>query len=274
MSAASSLAAWGIVRAAEVVELAASVGLDLASAATLLEIESGGGHNTWGHDPVPTGNAYVKGAEVTRAAYEQYKQQRARLGAQGVGPCQLTYPGFQDQADALGGCWDWRCNVRVGFGVLLSHIRGHGLRDGFRRYNGAGPAAEAYADKAIARRNIWLVRLGDQHGCVPAPLLVKDDDDMTEEEHEWLKTVHNEITYRLANRRGPRGDRIPNGGEDTVLGYAANADGFGFRLEAVLAELKEQLKDSPVVGTGEAVDLDVLADKLVDRLVTRLTRPA
>ena len=51
----------GILRAAEVV--------DLAAAATLLAVESGGGRNVWGSDGVSTGGIYVKGSEVTQAAY-------------------------------------------------------------------------------------------------------------------------------------------------------------------------------------------------------------
>src|SRR5690606_10639159 len=108
MGAAEVLSGHMIVRAGEVVELAAAAGLDLAAAAVLLEKESGGGHNVWGHDPVPDGGFYRKGSPVTRAAYLAWKPHRARLGSQGVGPCQLTWPPFQDRADERGGCWDWR----------------------------------------------------------------------------------------------------------------------------------------------------------------------
>jgi len=79
-----------ILRAAEVVDLAAAAGLDLAAAATLLAIESHGGRNAWGSDGMSTGGIYVKGSEVTQAAYLRYKAARSRLGAQGVGPTQLT----------------------------------------------------------------------------------------------------------------------------------------------------------------------------------------
>lgn len=104
MSAADSLAAWGILRAAAVVELAELVGLELAAAAVLLEKESAGGLNIWGHDPVSTGGHYRKGGPVTRENYTAWRPHRGRLGAQGVGPCQLTWSGYQDQADDLGGC--------------------------------------------------------------------------------------------------------------------------------------------------------------------------
>jgi hypothetical protein len=59
----------GVLRAIEVVEIAATARLDLAAAATLLMKESGGGRNVWGHDNVATGGNYVKGAPVTQEAY-------------------------------------------------------------------------------------------------------------------------------------------------------------------------------------------------------------
>jgi len=59
----------------------------------------------------------------------------------------------------------------------------------------------------------------------------------TDADREKLDRVHVELTKRLPNRRGPGGRTVPNGGEETALGYAANADGMGFRAEAVLGSL-------------------------------------
>jgi putative peptidoglycan binding protein len=160
VDAVDLLSARRVTRPAEVVELAAAAGLDLACAATLLEKESGGGRNVWGHDPVRTGGLYRKGGEVTREAYLAYKARRAELGAQGVGPCQLTWRGYQDEADRRGGCWDWRVNVAVGFETLAGLIRAHGVRGGFRRYNGSGPMAEKYADDAMEKLARWRDRFG------------------------------------------------------------------------------------------------------------------
>ena len=158
-TATQVLAAGGILRPAEVVAAAQRAGLELASAATMLEMESGGGRNVWGHDDVDTGGIYTKGSPVTRDAYLRYKARRDVLGAQGVGPCQLTYPPLQDQADALAGCWDWSSNVRVGFRHLAELIRAYGDRQGFRRYNGSGPAAENYGRHAVALLGDWRIRL-------------------------------------------------------------------------------------------------------------------
>lgn len=155
MGAIDVLSGGGILRAPEVVEIAAAARLDLAVAATLLIKESSGGHNVWGHDAVPTGGNYVKGAEVTQAAYLRYKAARAIYGAQGVGPTQLTWPAFQDRADDRGGAWDWRVNCAVGFEILADHIAHHGMWGGFRAYNGGA----AYADDALRRHAVWAVAL-------------------------------------------------------------------------------------------------------------------
>jgi Putative peptidoglycan binding domain len=157
MNADQVVAAHGILRAAEVVQLARAAGLDLAAAATMLEEESSGGNNVFGHDPVNTGGIYQYGQPVTKDAYLRYKDARKRgqIPAQGVGPTQLTWPGFQDKADDEGGCFDWAVSVRVGFEVLAGEIRSNGVRGGFKACNGA----DAYADDAVKKLAVWQSRL-------------------------------------------------------------------------------------------------------------------
>ena len=192
MTAAEVLERHGTQRAAEVVELAAAAGLELAAAATLLEKESSGGHNVWGHDGVDDGGNYVKGAQVTKEAYEKYKHDRDRLGAQGVGPTQLTFPGFQDRADDRGGCFDWRVNCSVGFEILADHIRAKGIHDGFRAYNGSGAAAERYADDAMSKLAAWRSRLG---GAASMTLSLEEED-MTGEQAEQLEAIFKGLTVQ------------------------------------------------------------------------------
>jgi cell wall-associated NlpC family hydrolase len=137
---------------------AREAGIPIAVACALLEQESGGGKNVFGHDPVQNP---VKGGEVTKDRYLQYKRYRdAGWGMQGVGPCQLTWYAFQDRADALGGCWDPTINMQVGFSVVRSHIRERGLRAGLARYNGGGAAAQTYAEQVLRRVTRWQNVLG------------------------------------------------------------------------------------------------------------------
>lgn len=161
MSTTDVLAAGGIQRAADVSALAEAARLELAAAATLLGMESGGGANIWGHDAVPTGGAYVKGGPVTEGNYRAYRD--ALLGGkakpQGCGPTQLTWRPYQALADTRGGCWRWEVNAAVGFEVLAGHLREHGDR-GFAAYNGSGPAARAYGERAAGLLASWRRRLG------------------------------------------------------------------------------------------------------------------
>jgi hypothetical protein len=147
------LESYGILRPQEVIDLARAEDLELAVACTLLEMESSGGHNIWGHDPVPCGPAH--GSDVTRENYEEYKRNREQCGSQGCGPTQLTWWEFQDRADARGGCWRWEINVEVGFEIMAAYIRESGLKEAARRYNGSS----AYADEFVAKVDIWRRRL-------------------------------------------------------------------------------------------------------------------
>ena len=145
MSDITVLTHGGILQAADVASIAAAADLDLAAAATLLVKESGGGRNVWGHDDVVVApNTYVKGGPVTESNYTAYLAavRAGRAGRQGCGPTQLTFGPFQQRADDLGGCWRFDINCRVGFDILANHIRTRGVQDGFRAYNGSGPAPE------------------------------------------------------------------------------------------------------------------------------------
>jgi uncharacterized protein YcbK (DUF882 family) len=143
-----------------VIREAQRAGIQLSLACALLEKETAGGHNVFGHDRDRAGR-YIFPArdgtvQVTEDLYRQYKARRKSTGLpQGVGPCQLTYAPFQDQADALGGCWKPAANIRVGFKVLADNIRANGLAAGVARYNGSGPAAAAYSKDVLAKARRW-----------------------------------------------------------------------------------------------------------------------
>jgi cell wall-associated NlpC family hydrolase len=145
-----------------------NAGLPLVCACAVLEQESSGGHNEFGHDGGASGNP-IQGGPVTKQRYLEYKRYRD-MGylANGVGPMQLTWQGFQDQADRLGGCWQPDVNMRVGFSVLRANIRRDGMWAGYKAYNGTGPAADAYASSVMARTRRWQQLLA-QPATAPAP---------------------------------------------------------------------------------------------------------
>jgi hypothetical protein len=140
--------ATNLVRAARASEL------QLSLACALVEQESGF-RNIFGHDPT----IFAGAGKVTRAKYLDYKRQRGHTRMQGVGPVQLTWWEFQDEADRLGGCWQPYNNMFVGFRLLSSLIKRHGRHTGLARYNGSGSAAERYANSVEAKAREWHARL-------------------------------------------------------------------------------------------------------------------
>ncbi|SHG23428.1 hypothetical protein [Streptoalloteichus hindustanus] len=126
--------------------------LSLAVGCVMLMKESGGGRNVYGHDKVRCGPV---GGSVTEENYRDYLRNRSRCGAQGVGPAQLTYPGIQDRADQLGGCWRPDINIRVGFEILADYVRTSGVRDAFSRYNTGKPGDTPYARDAMSKLPHW-----------------------------------------------------------------------------------------------------------------------
>jgi peptidoglycan hydrolase-like protein with peptidoglycan-binding domain len=160
---------YGVLMPMECIAGSQKSGLPLAVGAAILLRETGGGRNEWGHDPTifvggfDTKNGQNHGPLVDAVGYKAYLTQRGPTGAggmQGVGPVQLTYYTLQDQADALGGCWVPINNITVGFTHLAGIIKNDGLHAGVAAYNGAGPAAEAYADWVVARAGVIQQALG------------------------------------------------------------------------------------------------------------------
>lgn len=152
-------------------------GLPLAYVCAVLEQETGGGRNVFGHDQDENGRPIWHGERgpvlVTKESYLKYKAWRDRLRRverglglperpplgrmQGVGPMQLTWYTFQDEADRLGGCWKPRYNIRVGCQILARARNAwkSGLFGALAAYNGQ----TAYAVEVTRRQRVWTRRL-------------------------------------------------------------------------------------------------------------------
>jgi hypothetical protein len=152
------------VHAFETVGGRARAGFDLAACCALLVNESNG-RNLWGGDPwnrdeYPRGialNPSLNESEVSQGVYTVYKLRRnSGLQPQGCGPCQLTDASLQIEAEKLGGCWIPVHSMTVGFRFLQQLFVEHGSAyAGFEAYNGSGPAAEAYAQRACGQQAEW-----------------------------------------------------------------------------------------------------------------------
>lgn len=123
-------------------EEARRAGIPYYAVCAFLEHESYGGKNVFGHDVMKC-HTHIKGQKVTEERYKAYKKARPTCGMQGVGPMQLTWYSFQDKADAMGGCWKRRINVRVGCQLIAAYRKeGNSWHEVAKRYNGS----EEYAD--------------------------------------------------------------------------------------------------------------------------------
>ena len=168
------LRAAGILDPGTTVAEAQRAGLPLKLACAMLEKESAGGHNVFGHD---RGTIFAGAGAVTEEKYREYKRKRVASGnklMQGVGPCQLTWWSIQDAADKAGGCWRPEINMRIGFGHLAGLVKQHGEADGARRYNGSGDAAVAYSKDLLAKARKWeTILAGARVTGVAAPRVVR-----------------------------------------------------------------------------------------------------
>jgi hypothetical protein len=114
-----------------------------------LQEQESGGQNIFGADV----NAPFTHLPVTRARVLQLVDHvRGGGTSNGVGPLQLTFIGFLDEANADGGAWVPAVNIATGLGIVAGHVQRHGVRGGLASYNAGKPTAEKglkYADHVI-----------------------------------------------------------------------------------------------------------------------------
>jgi len=235
------LRAGGILDPGTAIAEAQRAGLPLKLACAMLEKESAGGHNVFGHD---RGTIFAGAGAVTEAKYREYKRKRIASGnkfMQGVGPCQLTWWSIQDAADKAGGCWRPEINMRIGFGHLAGLVKQHGESDGARRYNGSGADAVAYSKDLLAKARKWeAILAGAKVAGVAAPRVVRLGD---------AGALVEKVTRRLSYVRS-RKTRAPY------------LDGprrrFGSKAEAALKAFQAEhgLEDDGVFGPATARKLN------------------
>ncbi|MGO2751783.1 MAG: hypothetical protein ACTIA6_17165 [Pseudoclavibacter sp.] len=174
------IAAHGVQNADAIVRAVVSVGLEVAIAAAIIQKESNGA-NIYGHDlgglfssaalGKPPGNA------VTEANFRTFT---ARVAAgetsNGVGPAQITWPGYFPQAAREGfKLWLPEDNIRFGLRLFASHLRGSGdIVEAGRAYNGA---RQYGVDLAIMVTG-WRNRLAGASNDVGGPPNVETGPDL------------------------------------------------------------------------------------------------
>ncbi len=118
-----------------------------------LQEQESGGRNIFGAD---IGAPFAHQPVTERRVRELVKHVRAGGLSNGVGPMQLTFIGFIDEANRDGGAWLPAVNIATGLGIVAGHIKRHGVPGGLATYNAGNPQAAAgkkYAKQVIERQD-------------------------------------------------------------------------------------------------------------------------
>jgi hypothetical protein len=153
---AKLIGAYGIGNAEAIVlaQAASPQRPHLSQCLAMIENESGG-LNVFGSEGTACPVEWYD-REVNHARYTVYRERRDAGGSpNGVGPTQITDTALQVEAQRLGGCWVPQLNCDVGFHFLHGLMVDYGTEGGYRAYNGSGPAADAYAERAMRWEAIW-----------------------------------------------------------------------------------------------------------------------
>jgi hypothetical protein len=114
-----------------------------------LQEQESGGANIFGAD---IGGLFPHQPVTKERVLQLVDHVRAGGVSNGVGPFQLTFIGFLDEANRDGGAWEPAVNIATGLGIIADHIRQHGVRGGLAAYNAGTPTAAKglkYADHVM-----------------------------------------------------------------------------------------------------------------------------
>jgi hypothetical protein len=157
----------GLVNVSSLVTAAGRIGLPLHIAAAFAEQESGG-QNIYGHD---AGGVFAKppgvNVAVTKENYAEFFQKVVVQGkrSNGVGPMQITYPGYFPLADKQKlRLWMPLDNYLFGLGVisgfLATSYTDTSINRAGQRYNSGSPTgAPDYGSSVVKRATRWRTRL-------------------------------------------------------------------------------------------------------------------
>lgn len=147
----------GQQNAAATVRAANELGLPVHIAAAVIQKESNG-RNVFGND---VGGAMRGAGDVTPAKYAQFRRMIAQgHTSNGVGPAQITWPGFFTQADREGiDLTDPYQNIRFGLRLIQQYLGGDYSPASIRRAGGAYNGNASYGVDLAIKAAIWNERL-------------------------------------------------------------------------------------------------------------------
>lgn len=141
----------GLKNAAAIVNAAATSGVPLYIAAAFVEQESGGA-NVYGHDA----GGLFPGKAVTQSNFKTFLSKVVRDGhtSNGVGPLQITYPGYFKQNPSYP-FWDPEHNILFGLQIIQKNLP-RGLNAAAQLYNsGSATGAPSYGESVVNRAAKW-----------------------------------------------------------------------------------------------------------------------
>jgi hypothetical protein len=165
-TATQILTAYGMANADALVSAASIEGLPLHIAAAFASKESGG-QNIYGHDSGGVFSYPGTNVAVTQANFADFYNQVVNLHrtSNGVGPMQITYPGFFPVAASRGlRLWVPLDNFRFGFKIIHDYLGGNysdaKINDAGQRYNsGRSGGAPQYGADVVSLAHTWSTRL-------------------------------------------------------------------------------------------------------------------
>ena len=163
------LTAGGLANADLIVQAATATGIPLAILAAMVQKESGG-KNIYGRDGKDTASPGVYAndypLQVTKENFTEFRA--AVLAGQksnGVGPSQITYPGYWKQYPDYP-FWDVLANLKFGATLLMDLLDGDtsdaSISSAGAPYNGGtspNEKAVAYGADLLTKTNAWRARL-------------------------------------------------------------------------------------------------------------------
>lgn len=163
------LTAGGLANADLIVQAATATGIPLAILAAMVQKESGG-QNIYGRDGKDTASPGVYAndypLQVTKENFTEFRA--AVLAGQksnGVGPSQITYPGYWKQYPDYP-FWDVLANLKFGATLLMDLLDGDtsdaSISSAGAHYNGGtspNEKAVAYGADLLTKTNAWRARL-------------------------------------------------------------------------------------------------------------------
>lgn len=230
MSPVTELSRNGLANADALVRASLKVGLPMHIAAAFAQQESNG-RNIYGHDIGGVFTVLGKNIEVTKENYAIFYQKVVieKKRSNGVGPMQITYPGYFPVAKQQGfKLWEPHDNFVFGFKIIFASLNSdysdNSLNRAAQRYNSGSPTgAPSYGSSVVSKAKDWKAILDEVaprqgvNGPYPLPygeyFAINDGTPKTHsgaraKDTDSVKRIQREVLAEVDGRFGLQTDRL------------------------------------------------------------------